>query len=148
MFVQVHARSKQGPDDAGVPRADDGVPAAALERVAARDARAAVLAAGGGRALLGARAGRRHARADGARVGGARAGRGGGGRRRTARRAGAGRARAARRAPGRARAALPQGEARHPPPGRAPRAAAAATVISSRLLATLTLLLFKYRYIV
>lgn len=66
---QVHAGGEQGAHDAGVPGADDGVPAAALERVPARHARAPVLAAGGGGALLRARTGRRHARADGQRMG-------------------------------------------------------------------------------
>lgn len=75
-LLQVYARSEQGSHNARVPRTDDRVPAAALERVATRDARAAVLAAGGRGALLGARARRRHAGADGARVGSKGEGRG------------------------------------------------------------------------
>lgn len=38
VFLQIHAGNEQGSDNARVPRADDGVPVIALERVSARNA--------------------------------------------------------------------------------------------------------------
>jgi hypothetical protein len=114
--LPLHAGGEQGADDARVPGTDDRVPAAALERQPEGDARAAVLAPGGGRALLEPRAGRRHAFADGARLVGARAREPG----RAGPRAGPGGARAAGGAPRRPRAPLPQGEKGHPDAGAQP----------------------------
>lgn len=114
--VPLHVGGEQGANDAGVSGTDDRVPAAALERQPEGDARAAVLAPGGGRALLEPCAGRRHALSDGARLVGARAREPG----RAGPRAGPGGARAAGGAPRRSRAPLPQGEKGHPDAGARP----------------------------
>lgn len=107
---QVHAGSQQGPHHAGVPGADDSLPAAPLERLPQGHARETVLQTRGGGALLQPRPRRRHARADGAGLDGARA-RGG---RRAGARAGARRAGVAHGAPGRKGVAFPQREEGHP----------------------------------
>lgn len=72
--LPLHAGVEQGAHHARVPGADDGVPAAALERQPEGDAGAAVLAPGGGRPLLSPGARRRHAVADGAGLDRPRAG--------------------------------------------------------------------------